>query len=208
LDLPGSFVVQDFSADSRSEGAQDVCRTLCFLDTILLKPLQSQRSSPDEPNRGKSMRLSNYLREDLILHNLDAQDGPGALRVLGDLFQEGGYVTSEEEPFRALMAREESHTTCLGHRIAVPHATIPELAEPLLLVATTKDPIPFGPPETEPVEIFFVLLSPPGRQGDHIKLLARICRLAQHPEDLEDLRQATDTGSLFQALLQMDSRHV
>lgn len=154
------------------------------------------------------MRLSNYLREDLILHAMEAQDAPEALRALGSLFEKRGYVKPEEEPVRALMDREEAHTTCLARGIAVPHATIPGLTDPLLLVGTTGNPIPFGPPDSEPVDIFFVLLSPPGRQSDHIKLLARICRLAQHPEDLDEIRQATDEASLFQALLRMDSRHV
>jgi PTS system nitrogen regulatory IIA component len=117
-------------------------------------------------------------------------------------------VTSASEAADALKTREESHTTCLGRGIAIPHATVPGLPHPLLLVASAKPPVPFGPPDAEPVDLFFVLLSPPGRQGEHIKLLARICRLAQHPEDLEEVRHAPDPESLYRALLQLDSRHV
>ena len=64
------------------------------------------------------------------------------------------------------------------------------------------------PAESEPVDLFFVLLSPPGREGEHIKLLARICRLAQHAEDLDEVRGATDTRSLLDTILRLDSRHV
>lgn len=154
------------------------------------------------------MRLSNYLREDLVLHRLEAQDAVDALEAFGVIFENGGHVPSRSEVVQALKAREESHTTCLGRGVAVPHATLPGIPEPLLLVALADPPVPFGPPESDPVDLFLVLLSPPGREGEHIKLLARICRLAQHPEDLDEVRRAPDGESLLGTILRLDSRHV
>ena len=154
------------------------------------------------------MRLSNFLREDLVLHRLETQDTAGALEAFGTLFEKGGHVSYGSEVVQALRIREESHTTSLGKGVAVPHATVPGLPGPLLLVASADPPVPFGPPDSDPVDLFFVLLSPPGREGEHIKLLARICRLAQHPEDLDEIRAASDAGSLFDTLLRLDSRHV
>jgi len=154
------------------------------------------------------MRLNDYLHEDLVLPGVQAPDLSDVLAAFGGAFEKGGYVPTGSEVAKALQAREESHTTCLGHGIAVPHATIPGLPTALLMVATAAVPIPFGPPETEPVELFFVLLSPPGSEGEHIKLLARICRLAQHPEDLEEIKAAGDGASLLEAVLRLDSRHV
>lgn len=154
------------------------------------------------------MRLSEYLREDLILHRLEAKDATEALEAFGALFGEGGHVSEGGVASDALKAREESHTTCLGRGVAVPHATVPGLENPLLLVATAEPPLAFGPPESDPVDLFFVLLSPPGREGEHIKLLARICRLAQHPDDLNEVRNAQDGAALMDAVLQLDARHV
>jgi mannitol/fructose-specific phosphotransferase system IIA component (Ntr-type) len=154
------------------------------------------------------MRLSNYLREDLVLHRLEAQDATGALEAFGVRFENGGHVPSQAEVVKALKAREEAHTTCLGRGVAVPHATLQGLSGPLLLVASAEPPVPFGPPEVDPVDLFFVLLSPPGREGEHIKLLARLCRIAQHPEDLDEIRAASDQRSLFETLLRLDSQHV
>ena len=154
------------------------------------------------------MRLSDYLREDLVLHHLAAEGTEDALDAFGALFEKGGHVPSGEGAAGALKVREQSHTTCLGRGVAVPHTTLPGLQGPLLLVATADQPIPFGPPDSDPVDLFFVLLSPPGREGEHIKLLARICRLAQHPEDLEEMRSALDSQDLYQAILKADSRHV
>lgn len=154
------------------------------------------------------MRLSDYLREDLILPGLEADGAEGALEAFGALFEKAGYLHSGPEAVQALAIRERSHTTCLGKGVAVPHATVPGLPKPLLLVATADPPVPFGPPDSDPVDLFFVLLSPPGREGEHIKLLARICRLAQRHEDLEELRGAQGSGQLLEAILRLDSRHV
>jgi mannitol/fructose-specific phosphotransferase system IIA component (Ntr-type) len=154
------------------------------------------------------MRLSDYLREDLVLPRLKAGDASGALEAFGTVFEEGRHVPSRTPVIQALKAREEAHTTCLGRGVAVPHATMSGLTKPLLLVATAETPVPFGPPDSDPVDLFFVLLSPPGSEGKHIKLLARICRLAQHPENLDGVREASDGKSLLEAILRLDSQHV
>ena len=154
------------------------------------------------------MRLSNHLRDDLVIHGLEASDTSEVLSAFGALFERAGVVRSGEEVTQALGAREEAHTTCMGDGVAVPHTTIPELEEMILLVATTSRPIQFGPPEAEPVGLFFVLLSPSGKEGAHIKLLARICRLVRHPGTLEELQAASGGNDLLEALLRVDSEHV
>lgn len=154
------------------------------------------------------MRLSQFLRADLVVHGLDVSDRNEALRKISTILQEGGFVPSGDGAFEALRAREEVHTTALGEGVAVPHAVITPLGEILLAVATVVEPIPFGPPDTSPVDLLFALLSPPGREAEHIKLLARICRLVRHPGFLEELRAAPGPAELYEAILAVDSQHV
>jgi len=154
------------------------------------------------------MRLSHYLSAELVVHGLEASDTSDALRKISALFHEGAPTSSGDEIFLALKAREEAHTTTLEEGVAVPHAVLPTLSDIFLLVAIASAPIPFGPPETDPVDLFFVLLSPPGRAAEHIKLLARICRLVRHPGFLDELRAAPDGPELFQAIQRVDSQHV
>jgi mannitol/fructose-specific phosphotransferase system IIA component (Ntr-type) len=154
------------------------------------------------------MRLSQYLRQDLVMHGLDAQDRSGALRAICDALLDAGLVPTGDAVFDALRRREEAHTTALGDGVAVPHAVLPSLEERLLVVVTTKDPLPYGEGGDDPVDILFVLLSPPGKEGEHIKLLARICRLARHPGFLDNLRAASSNEDLYQTILREDSQHV
>jgi mannitol/fructose-specific phosphotransferase system IIA component (Ntr-type) len=69
-------------------------------------------------------------------------------------------------------------------------------------------PIPFGPPDADPVNVFFVLLSPPGRESEHIKLLARVCRLSRHPGFLDDLAAASGPAEALEVVRMVDAEHV
>jgi len=154
------------------------------------------------------MRLTHHLRSDLILPDLDASGLAPVVRALADHLDEHVAGVSRSALEEALLEREKAHTTAMGEGVAVPHATVPGLEEPILFVARARDPVPFGPPESEPVWIFFVLLSPPGRAREHIKLLARICRLVRHPGFLDDLRNAESSDEILGVIEAVDAQHV
>jgi PTS system nitrogen regulatory IIA component len=154
------------------------------------------------------MRLSDYLRDDLVVQSLEAGGTRDALQALGERLSEAADRTSTQEIVQALWSREEAHTTVLGEGVAVPHATLSSLSRMLLMVARASPPVPFGPQEAPPVDLFFVLLSPTGGEREHIKLLARICRLVRHPGFLDSLRAAPDDEELMRALREADAEHV
>jgi len=154
------------------------------------------------------MRLSHFLRADLVVHAFVASDRNEALSRISALLEDRGVVPTGNGVFEALRAREDVHTTVLGDGVAVPHAVIPTLQDILLVVATAAQAIPFGPPESDPVDVLFTLLSPPGREAEHIKLLARICRLVRHPGFLASMRAAPGPEALYEAILAVDSQHV
>ena len=96
----------------------------------------------------------------------------------------------------------------IGSGLAIPHATVPGLSEPAIGVALAGDPVSYGPPGTDPVRLFFVLLSPPGTEREHVKLLARICRLARHDDFIDQLEAADDDASVIQIIESIDDQHV
>jgi len=154
------------------------------------------------------MRLQRFLRPDLVLTDLRATDVPDVIHTIGLHLEAQGAVASRDEVEKGLAAREEAHSTAMGHGMALPHATIDGLPEPVLMVALAPEPIQFGPPETDPVGVFFVLLSPPGQEGQHIKILARICRLVRHPGFMDELRNATDGDAAVDVIERVDKLHV
>ena len=58
------------------------------------------------------------------------------------------------------------------------------------------------------VNIFFVLLSPPNHAGHHIRMLARIARLAKHPEFVDALRTSTDPQIVVSHIERYEAEHL
>lgn len=156
----------------------------------------------------QDMRLADYIRSELVLPDLRADDTESTIRRLSQHLADQHVVEDGAEVSQALMERERLHTTVVGHGVAIPHATVCGVESTILLVAVAPDAIRFGPPESEPCRIFFLLLSPPGRESEHIKLLARLSRLVRHPGFVQRLGGATSTEGVLEAIRDVDAQHV
>lgn len=154
------------------------------------------------------MRLTEYLDPDLVFTGVNGTDVDAVLRDFATRLSERRDEIPREALESALVERERVHTTSLGRGVAIPHATIAGPEEPVLMVVRAGEEIQFGPPETDPVLFFFVLVSPPGREREHIKLLARICRLVRAPGFMDELREAADSREMLEVIERTDQEHV
>lgn len=146
------------------------------------------------------MRIRDYVTPARVQIGVQATDTEQALRAFADALAATDAGTSAASLYDALLSREQVHTTALGDGVAAPHATVEGVAEPIVLIATAAEPVPFGPADTEPVRLFFVLLSPPAMAGQHIRLLARIARLVRRPGLVEQLADAATAEELLERL--------
>lgn len=152
------------------------------------------------------MRLKEYLREGFVVARLGAHDAEGVLAEVAARAEEAGLGPAEAIADR-LLERERAHPTVMGDGLAIPHATVLGLSAPAIGVAVAPVPIPFGAPEEDPVRVLFVLLSPPGHEREHVKLLARICRLARHQELIRRLEEAPEGEDLLGIVEAVDDEH-
>jgi PTS system nitrogen regulatory IIA component len=94
--------------------------------------------------------------------------------------------------FRALWRREQSGSTALGHGIAIPHARIPGITDPVVLFVRSKLPIPFGAPDHQPVSAFFVILLPEHANEEHLRILATVSEMFSDEGFRNRLEAATE----------------
>jgi PTS system nitrogen regulatory IIA component len=153
------------------------------------------------------MRLSEFLKPDFVVPRLQATGVRGVIDEVAARAQEVG-VGSADLISDKLYEREEAHPTVMGTGLAIPHATVPGLEGPVIGVALAPEPIDFGAPDLDPVRVFFVLLSPPGHEREHVKLLARICRLVRHDGFMDALDAAGDAAEIVQLIRTIDDQHV
>lgn len=152
------------------------------------------------------MRLREYLRPDFVVSRLEARDVDGVVQEVSARAGAVG-VAAEDVVAQKLLEREKAHSTVMGSGLAIPHATVPGLSEPVIGVALAPEPIRFGPADTDPVRVFVVLLSPPGREREHVKILARICRLMRHEGFLDQLEAADSDEGVVQVIEAIDAQH-
>ena len=107
--------------------------------------------------------------------------------------------------FDALMAREQTGSTGVGHGVAVPHARLPGLDRMVGVFVRLEQPVAFDAVDDQPVDLLFALLAPLDANADHLRALARISRLLRQSDVRERLRQARTLDAIH-ALLVQDAR--
>lgn len=154
------------------------------------------------------MRLREYLHANQVLLGLEASDRADALRTVAERLAAQGLVPDAEAVSTALLVRETAHTTSLGNGVAVPHASVAGLAEPVFVVAVFSEGVPFGEAPLEAIRVLFLLLSPPERSRMHIRLLARVARLVRHPGFIDAIVHAPDAATVLHEIERVDAEHV
>ena len=121
---------------------------------------------------------------------------------LGDLAKRAATALGIEAApvVEALRAREALGSTGLGNGIAVPHARLPNVAMPYVLIARLREAIPFEAVDDRPVDIVCLALLPAAKTGTQLPVLACIARRLREGTALAAARRARDVQSMFTAL--------
>lgn len=98
--------------------------------------------------------------------------------------------------FRALWRREQIGSTGLGHGVAIPHARIAGISEPIVLLMRTKFPIAFGAPDHKPVSVLCVILVPEHANDEHLQILATVSEMFSHKDFRDRLKAARDPAAI------------
>ena len=152
------------------------------------------------------MRLRDFIRADSILCGFRSKSRDDTIELFAQTLASRNLIQNESQVCDCLTVTENVHTTVIGNGVAVPNASMEGLDKTLLMVAVSLEPVAFGPADVEGCSVFFVLLSPPNRGGEHIRLLARIARLASDPTSVDRFRTAASEKALLEALEAMDDR--
>lgn len=124
--------------------------------------------------------ISRFLSRDDVVLDVDVPDKTRALEEAAFLVEARHHV-NHAPVFRALWRREQSGSTGVGHGIAIPHARIAGISEPIVLLVRTKVPIKFGAPDREAVSVLFVILVPEQANEEHLRILATASELFSDP---------------------------
>jgi nitrogen PTS system EIIA component len=106
----------------------------------------------------------------------------------------------------SLNAREKIGSTGFGVGCAIPHGKIEGLPAVFGYFARLATPVDFQSIDGLPVDLVFLLLSPPDAGADHLKALARVSRTFRDPQIVAKLRGARSRDALFALLAGAEAR--
>jgi PTS system nitrogen regulatory IIA component len=151
------------------------------------------------------MHLSDFLDFDAIKTALPGGNKRSLLQQLANLAAQrvGADATAIAS---SLAEREQLGSTGFGQGVAIPHGKIQDLPRIYGLFARLGEPVDYKAIDGRPVDLVFLLLSPPDAGAEHLKALAAISRVTRHVPTLEQMRGARSRDALAAVLMGADER--
>jgi len=151
------------------------------------------------------MQLSDFLDFDAIKTALPGGNKRSLLQQLANLA--GQRLSLEPSAVLAsLTEREALGSTGFGQGVAIPHGKIEGMSRIYGLFARLGEAVDYKAIDGRPVDLIFLLLSPPDSGAEHLKALAAISRVTRNAATLEKMRGARSRDALTAVLIAADER--
>ena len=153
------------------------------------------------------MKFADFIEVKAMNADLQAEDKEGVIKELVEGLVKAGRIKEDDKKsiIAAVMKREELGSTGIGRGVAVPHTKHPSVARLVGTVGISRDGVDFNSLDGEKVQIFFLLVSPPDRPGDHLRALENISRKLRDDTFCRFLRQAQTVEGISQLLEEADN---
>jgi nitrogen PTS system EIIA component len=153
------------------------------------------------------MRLESFISpvRTLVLENLADRDA--LLRALAESGAGATEGVDAEALFASLREREEAGPTCTPEGIGFPHAMLEASIETVVITAKLTPAVAMGSAEQPRVDLVFCMLGGKDKPWEHVRLLARLARIARAEGALQRLRGASDAEDLYARLIAEDESH-
>ncbi len=154
------------------------------------------------------MKLADFMVREAIITDLRATTKEDVIREIVSSLHDTGHLEqlNIETITRAFIAREELGSTAIGQGAACPETRHPAVERVTGTVALSRRGVEFDAYDGEPVDVFFLVISPASKPGDHLWALNSIARLkdrgfvshlrqAETREQVIDLLEGADQGN-------------
>ncbi|HVX16213.1 MAG TPA: PTS sugar transporter subunit IIA [Pirellulales bacterium] len=153
------------------------------------------------------MKFADFVSREAIRADITADDKEGVIREMVQALLDASKVAESEYEsiVKAIMKREELGSTGIGRGVAVPHTKHPSIDRLVGTVAVSAEGVDFQSLDGEKVHLFFLLISPPDRPGDHLRALENVSRQLRDETFCRFLKQAKSPVDILQLLDEADN---
>jgi PTS system fructose-specific IIA component/PTS system nitrogen regulatory IIA component len=152
------------------------------------------------------MKFADFVCRESVSTELRSFDKESVVREMVRTLMDGGHIAAGEfeSIVKAIMKREELGSTGIGRGVAVPHTKHASVDKLVGTVAVSREGVDFNSLDGEQVQLFFLLISPPDRPGDHLRALESISRQLRNETFCRFLKQAKTSDEVLTLLDEAD----
>ena len=151
------------------------------------------------------MNLSDYLNGSRIVLNLQGENKKQVLEKLVEILANQVSI-NQQNIVDLLEVREKLSTTGIGFGIAIPHCKSSEVSELQVVVGRFEQGVDFNALDGKPVKLLFLLVAPEQSSSEHLKVLAKIARIAKDEDIRQHILQITDSNAVFDYIKEIESK--
>lgn len=144
--------------------------------------------------------VADYIRPESVVAHLGAATRIDAIEELlakaPDILSDG----ARAEILASMTHREEDFSTALERGLAVPHARVKGVREPVLMFGRSAGGLDWDAPDGHPTHYVFLIVSPAGLNDVHLQLLAAVTRGMRNAATRDAIDAATDAQALWRTL--------
>jgi fructose-specific phosphotransferase system IIA component len=153
------------------------------------------------------MKFADFICGEAISANLAADDKEAVIAEIVQSLVTAGKISDDDKSgiISAVMKREELGSTGIGRGVAVPHTKHASVEKLVGTVAISEAGVDFDSLDGDKVQLFFLLISPPDRPGDHLRALENISRRLRDDAFCRFLKQSKTAEDIQQLLEEADN---
>jgi len=153
------------------------------------------------------MKIGNLLKKEHIFFDMEGGEKRELIGKIVDALKARKVIDREKLILEALLKREGLGSTGLEKGIAIPHAIVDEVKEPILALSVIKEGIDFEAADHLPTYVVILLLGNKNNPGSQLKILAHICRMVKETDVVEKLKAGRSASEIL-AILEKEEGHI
>ena len=136
------------------------------------------------------MRVIDYMRDSLILLDMESNTKKEAITRTVDMMQECSIVSNAAKFLEAVFERESLGSTAIGKGMALPHARTEYIESITIAMVRLKNGIDFGAADGKPVKLIFLIGTPLKAVGEYLSVLAKLSKILKDDKIRGDILAA------------------
>lgn len=155
------------------------------------------------------MKFCDFITAESIRPELASDEKQAVITELVEGLVTAGQIKEDQKDdvLASIMKREELGSTGIGRGVAVPHTKHASVDKLVGAVGVSRDGVDFDSLDGEKVFLFFLLISPPDRPGEHLRALENISRQLRDDTFCRFLKQSKTADDISQLLEEADNNH-